>query len=132
MEPLLHNEFKHFLVPDTTEYFQDCDDFLDKVREAVQRLHPVQLEIQRQKQRKASDVFDEPEDFKRRRVEIELSTAELNLEQKRVEVDQKKVDIEQVRFRLNQSAEDACLLRTLVSNGNDAAIAFFLAHMSTM
>ena len=86
MESLVHTDLESLRISGTVEYFHNCDDFLEKVHAVVERLLPVQLEKQRQKLRRATEVIEEagtyppPPSRKRTREEapIDLDIAELD------------------------------------------------------
>ena len=107
---MLHAEFKHLLIPGTTEYFQDCEEgFLEMVHRSVERVLPIQIEKQHQKLRRATEVLEETSggdswetQIKRRRIEQEIDEKQVAIEKEKVVVEKEKFELEVQRWKFEQ------------------------------
>jgi hypothetical protein len=88
MESLHHKEFQSSIVDGTSEYFWGSMKFPEEVLSAWKRLTVHQLEIQFQEKRKAEVRIGIEEDFKRRKLEVEIASEELKLQQDRLKLKQ--------------------------------------------
>jgi hypothetical protein len=68
----------------------------------VERLTPTQLELQRQKERKAAEAMCEESALKRRRLEVEIGTAEIALEERKIAAEIARLDLEERKYSFEQ------------------------------